>query len=145
MQAFAHDVNAVSPEAQAVRKQAWYVMERFERSQALFGAKAEALSQLASLVAEEQNADATSAMIAEQFIRALPDAISLPEFGIDPDGSICFDWMVSRDRIFSLSVSANSRLVYAWLDGVDKGHAVARFDGQIIPERVLDGITSITG
>jgi len=34
----------------------------------------------------------------------------------------------------------NDRLAYAWLDGTDKGHAVARFDGERVPDRILEGI-----
>jgi hypothetical protein len=145
LHASAYDVNAVSPEAQVVRNHAWRVLESLEQSQALFGAKTEALSQLRALIAEEAKVDAASALIAEDFIRALPDEIPLPEFGVDPDGSISLDWMPSRSRIFSLSVGSNSRLAYAWLDGTDKGHAVARFDGQTVPDRVLKGIISIIG
>lgn len=143
IQAFANDGNAVSPEAQAVRAQAARVINGYEQSQALFGAKKAAISQLNALVSEDQTADPLAVIIAEQFLRALPNAIPLPEFSIDPDGSISLDWIEARNQIFSLSVGANSRLAFAWLDGTDKGHAVARFDGQQIPERVIEGITSI--
>jgi hypothetical protein len=143
MQALANGGNAVSPEAQAVRAQAACVMDFFEQSQALFGAKKTAISELMALAAEDQTADPIAVLIAERFVRALPNPIPLPEFSIDPDGSISLDWIEGRNQIFSLSVGANSRLVFAWLDGTDKGHAVARFDGQQIPERVIEGITSI--
>jgi hypothetical protein len=143
MQALANDGNAVSPEAQAVRAQAAGVVKVFEQSQALFGAKKAAISQLMALAAEEHAVDAIALIVAEQFVRALPNGIPLPEFSIDPDGSISLDWIEARNQIFSLSVGANRRLAFAWLDGTDKGHAVARFDGQQIPERVIEGITSI--
>ena len=80
---------------------------------------------------------------AENFVRALPNFIPLPEFAPEPDGSISLDWLPSRHRLFSISVGTNNRLAYAWLDGADKGHAVARFDGDRIPQRVLDVISSI--
>ncbi len=143
MQALATGGSAVSAEAQAVRKHACHILEGFEQSQALFGAKAEAISQLMALAAEEQTADPVALRVAEKFIRALPNTIPIPEFAIDPDGSISLDWIENRNRVFSLSVGANSRVAFAWLDGTDKGHAVARFDGQQIPERVVKGITSI--
>jgi len=143
MWASANDGNAVSPEAQAVRAQAASVVKVLQQSQALFGPKAEAISQLMALAAGEQIANPISVLLAEQFVRVLPNAIPLPEFSIDPDGSISLDWIKARNQIFSLSVGANSRLAFAWLDGTDKGHAVARFDGQRVPERVIEGITSI--
>jgi len=143
MQALANGGNAVSPEAQAVRAQADCVIKVFEQSQALFGAKKAAISELMALAAEDQTVDPIAVLVAEKFLRALPNAIPLPEFSIDPDGSVSLDWIEARNQIFSLSVGANSRLAFAWLDGTDKGHAVARFDGQQIPERVIDGITSI--
>jgi hypothetical protein len=143
MQALATGGSAVSEEAQAVRKQACYVLQGFEQSQALFGAKKEAITQLKALAAEDQAVNPVAVHVAEQFVRALPNTIPLPEFSIDPDGSISLDWIEARNQIFSLSVGANSRLAFAWLDGTDKGHAVARFNGQQIPERVLEGITSI--
>lgn len=134
---------AVSPEAQYVRDNVVSVLNVFEKSQVLFGAKAEAISHLYALGAEEQNPNLISVAVAEKFIRALPDAFRLPEFSFDPDGSISLDWIESRTRVFSISVSENSRLAYAWLNGNDKGHAVADFDGQIISELVLEGIKSI--
>jgi len=87
--------------------------------------------------------DPMAVRTASDFIRALPDEIPLPEFAPEPDGSISLDWIQARDRLFSLSVGKTSRLAYAWLDGVDKGHGVAGFDGRRIPLRVLQGIGGI--
>jgi hypothetical protein len=143
MQTAANGGNAVSPDAQVVREQARCVLRAFEQSQALFGAKAEAISQLMALAGEDKTIDPNAVFVAEKFVRALPDAISLPEFSLDPDGAISLDWIQSRTRIFSLSVEANGRLAYAWLDGIDRGHATARFNGRQIPERIIEGITSI--
>lgn len=143
VQAFANDANAVSPEAQAIRERAACVVKVFEESQALFGAKAEAISQLMAMATEEQTANPIAVLVAENFVRVLPNSIPLPEFSIDPDGSVSLDWIETRNQIFSLSVGANSRLAFAWLDGTDKGHAVARFDGQKIPEKIIEGINSI--
>jgi hypothetical protein len=78
-------------------------------------------------------------------VRALPDGIPLPEFAPEPDGSISLDWILSRNRLFSVSIGHSSRLAFAWLDGADNGHGVARFDGQNVPPRVLEGIKCIIG
>ena len=88
--------------------------------------------------------DRLAALSAANFIRALPDGIALPEFAPEPDGSISLDWIQSRNRLFTLSVGSTNRLAYAWVDGTDKGHAVARFDGEHVPPRILEGIRGIT-
>ena len=82
---------------------------------------------------------------AVQFIRALPDKFALPEFAPEPDGSLALDWIDSRNRLFSLSIGTSKRLAYTWLDGTDKGHAVARFDESNISPRILQGISAIMG
>lgn len=150
---FAGGGSAISPEAHAVRRAATEVVRSAEQSQALFGEKAAALSQLTAMAREcaEQAWDGEDAagidpaalLSAERFVRALPDGIPLPEFAPEPDGSISLDWIQSRNRLLSLTVGHTDRLAYAWLDGTDKGHAVARFDGQNVPPRVLESIKSI--
>ncbi len=80
---------------------------------------------------------------AVEFIRALPNDVPIPEFAPEPDGSLSLDWIQSRNRLFSLSVGSTNRLAYAWLDGSDKGHGVARFDGERIPPRIIEGILGV--
>lgn len=73
----------------------------------------------------------------------LPENLPMPEVAAEPDGSISLDWIASRFRMFSVSVGANNRVAYAWLDGSEKGHAVAVFDGLTIPPNMRNGIESI--
>lgn len=155
LQALAGGGSAISPEARAVHEAATKVVKLTEESLALFGEKATALSQLSALEAEcaEQGWDGAGATpmdpiaisLARRFVRALPDGIPLPEFAPEPDGSISVDWIASRTRLFSLSIGHSNRLAYAWLDGADKGHGVAGFDGRNVPPRVLDDIKHIVG
>lgn len=150
---YARGGSAVSHEAQVVRNAATAVVDSAERSQVLFGRKAEAISQLMVLANEcsEEGWDGDEASsinplavsMAERFLRALPDDAPLPEFAPEPDGSVSLDWIQSRNRLFSMSVGTSNRLAYAWLDGADQGHAVARFDGDRIPPRILMGISEI--
>lgn len=149
----ARSESAVSSEAQALQKSVIEIVDTAERSHALFGEKAVAISQIWALANEcdeggwdGEGAEPISplaANLAAAFIRALPAGVALPEFAPEPDGSISLDWIRSRHRLFSVSVGRNSRLAYAWLDGTDRGHAVARFDGQLVPRRILDGISGI--
>ncbi len=145
--------SAVSVEAQAVIKAASALMRSVEGSQALFGRTAAAISQLRKLANEcaepgwdgygAHAIDPTALQNAEMFLRALPEDLPTPEYAPESDGSISLDWIHTRHRLFSLSVGPNDRLAYAWLDGTDKGHGVARFDGVSVPQRVLADIQSI--
>lgn len=146
---------AISSEAGLVREARLAVEDAIEHSQSLYGAKIEAISTLWSLAdaCGQANWDGegarpaalNSVYMAEGFIRVLPEDIPLPEITPEPDGSIGLDWFVAPRRVFSVSFGTNHRLAYAWLDGTDRGHAVARFDGEAVPGRILDGIRRIAG
>ena len=142
-----------SSEAYAVSKIAAEFVNNFEQSQALFGEKSAAISQLWSLMNEcadqdwdgydARATDPQAVLMAENFVRALPGGVALPEFAPEPDGSVSLDWIHSRNRLFSMSVSGSNRLAFTWLDGTDKGHGVAYFDGYIVPRRISEGIKAI--
>jgi len=153
LHSLARQGSAISAEAQSLRKAASDVVDYVERSQALFGSKAAAISQIWALANECDRPDwdgehsfpieHATVFRAAAFIRALPDWVPLPEFAPESDGSISLDWIQSRNHLFSLSVGASNRLPYAWLDGTDKGHAVANFDGDAVPRKILEGIIGI--
>jgi hypothetical protein len=144
--------SAVSQEAGSIQESKYGITQSIEQSIALFGGKEEVLSMICELEAEccVENWDGYGALplsnlsveTAKEFIRLLPDSLAMPEIAPEPDGSVSLDWMPSRYRTFSLSIGESDQLAYAWVDGTDRGHAVARFNSQIIPERVLQGITS---
>lgn len=144
---------AISTMAQAVQRAAATVVRSTERSQALFGTKADLISRMWALLAECADVDWDgndaaplsygAVVYAAQFIRALPDGVPLPELAPEPDGSISLDWIQSRHCLFSLSIGASDRFPYAWVDGTDKGHGVSRFDGVTIPARIVAGIQAI--
>jgi len=151
---YARGSSAISSEARLAKDAATVVVFLAEQSKALFGEKASAISQLMALYDEcsepgwdghEASAlDPVALRLAVAIVRSLPDDIPLPEFAPEPDGSVSLDWIQSRYRLFSLSVGTSHRLAYAWVDGADKGHAVARFDEVRIPPMVLEGIRGIT-
>jgi hypothetical protein len=131
--------SAISSDAQTVRKRKEAIAEHVENSQFLFGAKGAALAKLLEL--QSECADSTplnpiALLNAGALIRALPDTIAMPEFASEPDGSIALDWIASKTRFLTVSVGDSSRLAYAWLDGTEKGHAVALFDGAKVPDRI---------
>ncbi len=145
--------SSVSPEGNYVAAGVRKVIKSAEDSQALFGAKSAALSELQHLADEcaSDDWDGNGALgvdlcafwNAQDFVRALPDEFPLPEFAAEPDGSISLDWIRSRHQLFSLSVGTSNRLAYAWLDGTNKGHGVDQFDGITVPPRLLSQIQSI--
>ena len=100
--------SAISPEAQTVRQAARGVVNSMERSQALFGEKANAISRIWALANEcsEPGWDGVGALPlhrlaifkAVALIRVLPEGLPLPEFAPEPDGSISVDWIQSRNR-----------------------------------------------
>jgi hypothetical protein len=150
LNAYARADTAISPAADYARKAASDIAARAENSKSLFGEKFTLIEQLHALKAEcakedwDGNGafalDPSAVATAEDLILALPDGFPLPECAPEPDGSISLDWIASRHRLFSLSVGRNDRLAYAWLDGTDKGHGVARLDGFSLPERILSEI-----
>lgn len=145
--------SAVSDEAQSLARTACALVRAAEGTQSLFGEKAKMLSQLRALANDcaQRGWDGAGAFAidpaalqnAEDFVRALPEGIPLPECAPEPDGAISLDWIQSRHRLFSLSIGPSNRLAHAWLDGADRGHGVDRFDGVSVPERVLSLIKSI--
>ena len=146
--------SAVSAEAESVRLNASIVVEQVHRSVALFGPKAALISTLAALGEEcrEPNWDGYGAEPAslrslhraEDLIASLPDDVPLPECSIEPDGCVSLDWMPAPYRTLTVSVGATDRLPYAWVDGTDRGHAVAKLvDGQL-PPRILAEIRRFT-
>ncbi len=141
--------NAVSEEGAAVREQALAYLARTERSNPLLSLKNAVIARIHEVAAEgcgdEDSTPVSSSVIerAVNFVRALPSDIALPDVGVDPDGSIAFDWIVTRARVFSLSVGTTNRLAFAWIDGTDRGHGVASFDGDAVPPRVLAGIRDL--
>jgi len=145
--------SAVSREADVLRESVCEIIESAERSVALYGARTSLMSEIFA-IAEECGADGWdagdgsaigSAVVdaAIAFIRVLPLDLPLPEGAAEPGGSISLDWIASRTRVFSLSIGATNRLAFAWIDGTDRGHGVARFDGDAIPSRILSGIREI--
>jgi hypothetical protein len=141
--------SAVSPEAEFIRISAAGIVSAAERSFALFGAKSSVISDILTVSAECQDdpvVEVSSVAVerAIDFIRALPDDVPLPSVAADPDGSIAFDWITTRTRVFSLSVADSERLAFAWLDGTDRGHGVAAFQSAEVPARVIEGIRSVT-
>src|SRR5258708_17703914 len=133
------DGTAVSPEADTIRRSVFAARESLHESIWLFGPRAEAVSEILAVAAKHnqsdwdgEGADPVSMLAAGRaitFIQALPGSFPVPEVAPEPDGSISLDWISSRSRAVSLSIGVSDRLAFAWMDGSDHVHAVARFDG----------------
>jgi hypothetical protein len=120
-----------------------------EQRQPRFEAKEDAFLRLRAIVDEYATDEAIkihprAVSTAGGFLHALPYGVALPEFSVEPDGSISMDWIAARTRVFSVSVGTGNRLACAWLDGTNEGHCVENFDGKEIPKRIIAGIMAIT-
>ena len=145
--------NAVSHEADYIQKFKSSIVCSAEQSIALFGGKEQVMAMICDIEAECRVSDwdgdgalpvsTFSALQAKEFVRNLPEHMPMPEVAPEPDGSLSLDWTTSKSRRFSVSIGNSDRLAYAWTDGSDRGHAVARFDSETIPLRILEGILSI--
>lgn len=153
--ALARPGSAVSAEANQVRACAVALVGHVESSDALFGGKTSVISALWALArshaeagwdgGEAQPADRRAIGLAVAFIRALPNDADVPSVGVDPDGAVTLDWLVSRHRMLSISFAGDSdRLAYAWIDGTDRGNAVAKFDRDTVPYLLMQAILSMT-
>jgi hypothetical protein len=144
---------AVSEAARQLQHAASDALGAFERSQALFGKKSAAIEEIWRLAGECREAgwdgygakpvgrDAVRRAIS--IIRGAPGDLPIPEVAIEPDGSIALEWSRSRHSILSLRIGSENGLAYAWLDGVERGHAVAGYDEGTFPLRVLHQIRLI--
>ena len=81
---------------------------------------------------------------AKDLIASLPDDLPLPECSIEPDGCVSLDWMPARYRTLTVSIGESDGLSYAWVDGTDRGHAVARLVEGQLPPRILGEIRRFT-
>lgn len=147
--------SAVSREAEVSRAAAARALDDVERSQSLFGSKAAAIAEIWTITNEcaSEDWDGYGALAVDRacanravaLIRALPLDLPMPEIGAEPDGCIALEWWVSRGRLVTLSSSAAGALPYAWLDGPERGHAIAEFDDGHFPVRVATEIRRLMG
>ena len=154
-----HDAhyNAVSDEATQVIESLRKIDRAQQGAQTLSGRFSEATSRLYAaidaLVIDDEQAAVPFGAVQNALcvMRALPNVLPFPDIAIDPDGAISLDWMPTRLRMFSISVSDSDRLAYAWLNGADRGHGVVSLvDGQLpgslwlqLAETVDDAATSL--
>ena len=145
--------NAVSPWAGEVDRKLADVYSSEQRSRALGGSRSDAISAVWSVAREASvrdwdgegavAVDPLTAGNAVRFIQALPSFVAMPEVSPEPDGGISLDWIESRTRILSISIGRSSALPMAWLDGNIRGYCVVSYDGEQMPNGLLDQISTI--
>lgn len=87
--------------------------------------------------------DRNALELALKIVGSLPDDVPMPSFAVEPDACVSLDWMPTRSRTFTLSAGKTDRLPYAWIDGTDRGHAVARLVNGQLPPQILDEVRRI--
>ena len=151
--AYSRASSALSKDAKLTDRAVSAIVSSCEESVALYGERSLVHSSLIEMAVECSQADwdgngaypinIESLRLARSFLDALPVGFSMPECAPEPDGSISLEWVMSRYSRFSISIGNTDRLSYAWLDGTDKGHGVARFDGIILPKHILAALSNI--
>lgn len=76
-------------------------------------------------------ADPRSYHRAKEFLNLLPDSIPTPEFSVDPDGEISFEWFYSKSRLISISVGNDGSLTYIGFLGKVRMKGVEFLDEKI--------------
>jgi len=56
------------------------------------------------------------------FFSKLPSVFSPPTIGAEPDGSITLEWYRSPSHVFSISISSDAYIHYAYINGKVKRH-----------------------
>ncbi len=76
------------------------------------------------------------------FLMALPSSTQVPEISIETDGDVVFEWFVSWDRVFSVSIGPNCELHYA---GLFEGRQISGLEylEETIPKIIIDQIDKI--
>ena len=85
----------------------------------------------------------TTLIYAQRFIHGLPYHIPSPDISAEPDGDIAFEWYRGQDKMFNVSIGANSSMIYIGRFGEHE-----RVDGETrfihrIPDEVLKGIERV--
>ena len=152
--AAARPSTAVSEEAGQIYRHAGELTQHVKESRVLFGAKLNWITAFKAAAQEcaEENWDGYGAVPVPaavvqkviDLIASLPEGLTLPEASCEPDGEVALDWAPMPQRTISISLGDTERLSYAWMDGSDRGHAVAKLVSGNFPARILDEIRRIT-
>lgn len=77
-----------------------------------------------------------------RFIEYLPKDIPCPELTPEPDGEVSFEWFISNQKLFSVSIGRNGELSYAGIYGIIKAHG-AEFLGDELPKTIFENIKRV--
>lgn len=84
-------------------------------------------------------AKSRSCELAFSLLSMLPDGIAKPEFSVDPDGEIEFEWYVSKSRLVSITIGDDGKLYYVGFLGNERKKGAVPFDpSHEIPKAVLE-------
>ena len=76
-------------------------------------------------------------------IKAIPTDVSCPEIFYEDDGCVSLDWIISKHRVLSMSVTPKLKLCYAWLVDGEHGSNTEQFGGEF-SELLVDKLTKIS-
>jgi len=91
---------------------------------------------------DRESVNVDSLIKAFQFVRSLPDDISMPDVSVDPDGEVALEWYKNPRWVFSVSVGADGTLTYAGIWENTETHGSSKWD-EILPQEIVNGIRRV--
>jgi len=75
-----------------------------------------------------------------KFALLLPTSIPFPEISVDADGEVIFEWYKEPNKVFSVIVESDNRIVYAGLFNHDDKVNGTEYFGDELPKTILDNL-----
>lgn len=82
----------------------------------------------------------TAKEAAAAFIRLLPMALAQPEQTDERSGAVTLSWRASDTQRITVELDNLDRLVFDFTDGADHSHGMCYFDGERIPDLVMNAL-----
>jgi hypothetical protein len=86
---------------------------------------------------------ATTVSDASRFADVVPMGLMVPSVGVEPDGSITFEWYAAARKTLSVSIDEEGTLHYAALIGLSRSYGSEAFVG-VLPKQILDLIYRVS-
>lgn len=98
---------------------------------------------IAAIVGSNVSIEPDTIQYSTGLLLALPSGTPIPAVVVEDDGAIALDWTFGRRLAISVSVYANGRIGYAWINDSSSGHAMAKMIRGVVPQSVLEQIREI--
>jgi hypothetical protein len=80
---------------------------------------------------------------ARMFLEALPISAPAPEISADPDGEVSLDWMFGLRKALSVSIGADGRCTFVWMNGQRTYRGTDYLDDDGIPSTIANALLAL--